>query len=116
MLFRIIFHKFPLTVLYQIKFSKDLLEINYAFKKFSSDHFDKYRKNIDWMMKVNEASYNKVTFNSIPIQTDPNNEEVNNVRFEKISDLLKHIVNSGHEIEFHHPKARTLYKKLISIK
>ena len=75
--------------------------LNYIFKKFNSDHFDQYRNNIDWMMKVNDASDNKVTFNFIPIQTDPNNEEANDVRSEKISDLLKHIIDSGHEIGFH---------------
>lgn len=75
--------------------------LNYVFKKFGSDYFDEYTNNIDWIMKVNEEAGNKVAFNFIPIQTDPNREDLNDVRSKKISGLLKHIVTSGHEIGFH---------------
>lgn len=75
--------------------------LNYVFKKFGSDYFDEYTNNIDWIMKVNEEAGNKVVFNFIPIQTDPNREDLNDVRSKKISGLLKHIVTSGHEIGFH---------------
>lgn len=75
--------------------------LNYVFKKFGSDRFDEYRNNIDWMMKVNDAVGNKVAFYFIPIQTDKNKEEPNDVRNPKISALLKHIVDSGHEIGIH---------------
>lgn len=75
--------------------------LNYVFKKFGSDYFDEYRNNIDWIMRVNEKAGNKVVFNFIPIQTDPNREDLNDVRSKKISALIKHIVESGHEIGMH---------------
>jgi len=75
--------------------------LNYLFKKFGSDRFDEYRNNIDWMMRVNDAVGNKVAFYFIPVQTDSNKEDPNDVRSEKTSSLLKHIVDSGHEVGFH---------------
>ena len=90
---RLIRDKVPQLALYDF--------LNYLFKKFNSDRFDEYRKNIDWIMKVNNLENNKVTFNFIPIQTDPNKEDNNDVRSKKISTLLKHIIQSGHEIGFH---------------
>ncbi|MBE0471668.1 MAG: polysaccharide deacetylase family protein [Methyloprofundus sp.] len=75
--------------------------LNYVFKKFGSDTFDEYRNNIDWMMKVNDKAGNKVAFYFIPLQTDKNREDPNDIRSEKISTLLKHIVDSGHEIGIH---------------
>jgi hypothetical protein len=75
--------------------------LNYIFKKFDSDRFDEYRNNIDWIMKVNSVMGNKVAFYFIPIQTNASKEDPNDVRSPKISKLLKHIVDSGHEIGFH---------------
>lgn len=75
--------------------------LNYVFKKFNCDRFDEYRNNIDWMMKVNEDAGNKVAFYFIPIQTDKYKEDSNDIRSDKISKLLKHIVDSGHEVGFH---------------
>ena len=75
--------------------------LNYIFKKFDSDRFDEYRNNIDWIMKVNSVVGNKVAFYFIPIQTNASKEDPNDVRSPKISKLLKHIVDSGHEIGFH---------------
>ena len=75
--------------------------LNYLFKKFNSDIFDQYRKNIEWMIKVNNQQNNKVTFNFIPIQTDIDKEDTNDVRSKKISHLLRYIVNNGHEVGFH---------------
>jgi uncharacterized protein DUF7033 len=75
--------------------------LNFVFKKFGSDRFDEYRNNIDWMMEINKQAGNKVAFYFIPIQTDANREDPNDIRNKKISNLLKHIVNSGHEVGFH---------------
>lgn len=75
--------------------------LNYVFKKFDSDRFDEYRNNIEWMMKINDAAGNIVAFYFIPIQTDKNKEDPNDVRNPKISALLKYIIDSGHEIGTH---------------
>lgn len=75
--------------------------LNYFFKKFGSDIYDQYHKNIEWMMKVNNYYNNKVTFNFIPIQTDLDKEDANDIRSKKISSLLKDIIDNGHEIGFH---------------
>ncbi len=75
--------------------------LNYGFKKFGLDCFDEYRNNIDWIMKVNDQVGNKVAFYFIPIQTDKEREDPNDVRNPKVSALLKHIVDSGHEVGFH---------------
>ena len=75
--------------------------LNYVFKKFRSDRFDEYRNNIDWMMCVNSAAGNKVAFYFIPIQTNTSKEDLNDVRSPKLAKLLKHIVDSGHEVGFH---------------
>lgn len=75
--------------------------LNYVFKKLGSNRFDGYRNSINWIMEVNKAAGNKVAFYFIPIQTDANKESPNDIRTQKISCLLKHIVESGHEIGFH---------------
>ena len=75
--------------------------LNYVFKKVDSDKFDAYKNNIDWIMDVNARIGNKVTFNFIPVQTDPNWEELNDVRSAKISALLRRIERFGHDIGFH---------------
>lgn len=75
--------------------------LNYFFKKFNSDVFDQYRKNIDWIIKANDKENNKVTFNFIPIQTDLDKEDKNDIRSKKISSLLRYIVDTGHEVGFH---------------
>jgi len=75
--------------------------LNYVFKKINIDYFDMDRNSIDWIMKVNDDAGNKVAFYFIPIQTDLNWEDPNDVRSDKISVLLKHISDSGHEIGFH---------------
>jgi hypothetical protein len=80
--------------------------LNFVFKLIGSDRFDQYRQNIDWMMELNQKQSNKVAFYFIPIQTDPSKEDNNNVRSNKISSLLKHIVKSGHEVGLH-PGYRT---------
>jgi hypothetical protein len=75
--------------------------LNYIFKKFNSDCFDEYRNNIDWMMKVNSAVDNKVAFYFIPIQTNISKEDPNDISSAKLTKLLKHIIDSGHEVGFH---------------
>jgi hypothetical protein len=75
--------------------------LNYFFKKFNSDRFDQYKNNVDWIMKVNSVVGNKVAFYFIPIQTNASKEDSNDVRSSKISKLLKHIIDSGHEVGFH---------------
>ncbi len=75
--------------------------LNYLFKKGGSDYFDAYRYNIDWMMEVNEAAGNIVAFYFIPIQTHSKWEDAYDIRSQKIASLLRHIVDSGHEIGFH---------------
>ncbi len=80
--------------------------LNFAFKKLGSDYFDEYLNNIDWMVKVNDQVGNKVAFYFIPIQTDKEREDPNDVRNPKISALLEHIVDSGHEVGIH-PGYRT---------
>lgn len=75
--------------------------LNYLFKKIGSDRFDQYQRNIDWMMDVNKKLGNQVAFYFIPIQTDSSKDDSNDVRSSKISALLKHIVDSGHEIGLH---------------
>ena len=74
---------------------------NYFYKKLGSDRFDEYRNNIDWIMKVNGAKGNVVAFYFIPIQTDCMKEEANDVRNSKLTDLVAHIINSGHEVGIH---------------
>lgn len=88
--------------------------LNYLFKKIGSDYFDTYRNNIDWMMQINDRVGNKVAFNFIPIQTDKKREDSNDVRHSRVSNLLKHIVNSGHEVGIH-PGYRT-FKDATSFK
>jgi len=75
--------------------------LNYIFKKFRSDRFDQYRNQIDWIMKLNAKAGNKVAFYFIPIQTNINKEDPNNLLNSKLSNLLAHIVKSGHEVGFH---------------
>lgn len=80
--------------------------LNFVFKMLGSDRFDQYRQNIDWMMTLNQKQGNKVAFFFIPIQTEPSKEDNNDVRSNKISSLMKHIVESGHEVGLH-PGYRT---------
>lgn len=75
--------------------------LNYVFKRFGSDRFDEYRNNIDWMMKVNSSEGHRIAFYFIPVQTSTSKEDSNDVRNPKLSNLLKHIVDSGHEVGFH---------------
>ena len=75
--------------------------LNYIFKKFGSDHFDEYRNNIDWIMAVNQEAGNRVAFYFIPEQTNLKYDNANEIRTGKISRLLSHIVDSGHEVGFH---------------
>jgi hypothetical protein len=74
---------------------------NYFFKKFGSDRFDEYRNNIFWIMDVNKQAGNKVAFYFIPLQTDSSKEDPSDVRSKKNSKLLRHIVDSGHEVGMH---------------
>ena len=74
---------------------------NYFFRKFGSHRFDEYRNNIFWIMSVNKQAGNKVAFYFIPIQTDSSKEDPNDVRSKKISELLRYIVDSGHEVGMH---------------
>lgn len=75
--------------------------LNYFLRKFGSCHFDQYRKNIDWLMQVNEKVGNKVSFFFIPIQTHKTREDNNDVRHKEISKILRHIVDSGHYVGIH---------------
>ena len=75
--------------------------LNFIFKKFNSDYFDQYQNNLIWIMNVNDKSNNKVLFNFIPINTDLDKEELNDMRSEKILKILKNINDRGHEIGFH---------------
>ena len=75
--------------------------LNYLFGKFGSCHFDQYRKNIDWLMQVNEKVGNKVSFFFIPIQTHETREDSNDVRHKEISEILRNIVDSGHYVGIH---------------
>jgi len=75
--------------------------LNYIFKRFGSDYFDEYRRNIDWIMTVNQKAGNKVAFYFIPIQTDTQFDNVDDIRTGKNQDLLRQIAGAGHEIGFH---------------
>lgn len=75
--------------------------LNYVAKKFNSDIFDSYRKNIDWIMKVNSEMGNKVAFNFIPIQTNSQYDDENIFNNYKIKKLLKNIHEEKHEIGIH---------------
>lgn len=75
--------------------------LNYIFKKFGSDYFDEYRKNIEWIMKVNDQAGNRVSFYFIPIQTDKNKDDPIDLRTPEMVNLFREIVNSGHTVGFH---------------
>ena len=75
--------------------------LNYVFKKFGSDHFDEYRNNISWIMSVNKQAGNEVAFYFIPLQTDLSMEDPSDVRSDKVLSLIRHIVDSGHEVGIH---------------
>jgi hypothetical protein len=62
---------------------------------------DEFRRNIDWMMDVNEESGNAVTFNFIPHDTDSRHDQSPSLDEPRMRALLKSIHHRGHEIGFH---------------
>jgi hypothetical protein len=90
---RLIRDRNPLLALYD--------GLNYLFTKVGSNHFDQYRSNIDWMIRVNKKHGNKVAFYFIPIQTDPVKDDKTDIKSKRISALLRHIDQSGHEVGIH---------------
>lgn len=75
--------------------------LNYCFKKMGSDRFDSYRNNIEWLLQVNKAAGNTVAFYFIPVQTSLSHEDANAVDDPKLINLIKHIIDTGHEVGMH---------------
>jgi hypothetical protein len=63
--------------------------------------YDLYNSRINWIMDVNEKCGNRVTFNFIPFQTDPNFDGQFNITDPIIEKLLVNIVQRGHELGVH---------------
>ena len=63
--------------------------------------FDEFRRNIDWMMDVNEKHGNTVAFNFIPENTHPSMDSAPSLNEPRMRQLLRSIHERGHEVGFH---------------
>lgn len=75
--------------------------LNYLSAKVDLNIFDEYKKNINWIIRVNNLKGNIITFNFIPIQTSKIFEDNNDIESDRIKLIIREIITSGHKVGIH---------------
>jgi hypothetical protein len=83
---------------------------NYFGSRKGNWSHDPYYHTVDWMMDVNEAAGNKVSFYFIPEVTDAALDDTCPITEPAVAAMLKRIADRGHEIGIH-PGYRTYQDK-----